>query len=95
MNKECVILIHGLGREKSSMRKVTEALKYCGFDTVNWSYDSLTDDITHIALKLIEVVELNSIYHSKIHFVTHSMGGIILRRAIKLKKISKLWDELL
>ena len=87
---DCVILIHGLGREKSSMHKMYKALNAEGFDAVNWSYNSMNDDILTVANNLAEIVELNSKYHSKINFVTHSMGGIVLRCYLKLNKNESL-----
>jgi len=37
MNSNCVILIHGLGRLKSSMTKLEKEFTAAGFDVVNWS----------------------------------------------------------
>jgi pimeloyl-ACP methyl ester carboxylesterase len=82
MKKQCVILIHGLGRGKGSMSKLSNALTKEGFDVISWSYDSMNNSITDIAILLTQVIMLNSKYHEKVHFVTHSMGGIVLRRAL-------------
>ena len=91
MKKQCVILIHGLGRGKGSMRKIAKVLSKSKFDIVNWSYDSVSKQIIDIATILGQVIMMNSKYHDKVHFVTHSMGGIILRRALdKLCDFNKL-----
>ncbi|NGX45422.1 MAG: hypothetical protein K940chlam2_00576 [Chlamydiae bacterium] len=57
-----------------------------GYQTVNWSYPSKEGTIGEHALYLN--LKLQEIAHErpgeKIHFVTHSLGGIVLRTAINL-----------
>ncbi len=89
MNSNCVILLHGLGRLKSSMGKLEQAFINAGFDVVNWSYPSTKLNITNIAYKLYDVVKMNSGY-SNVYFVTHSLGGIVVRRMMKIFKIKNL-----
>ena len=60
MNSNCVILVHGLGRLKSSMSKLEKAFIAAGFDVVNWSYASTKLNITDIAHKLYDVFKINS-----------------------------------
>jgi pimeloyl-ACP methyl ester carboxylesterase len=77
---ECVVMLHGLGRTELSMSRIESELKKDGFLVVNETYPSLTNDI----LKLSEVVgsgiaSCRASGASTIHFVTHSMGGILVR----------------
>ncbi|MCP4763186.1 MAG: alpha/beta hydrolase [archaeon] len=90
MNLNCVILIHGLGRLKSSMTKLEKAFTNAGFDVVNWSYSSTKLNITDIAHKLYDVVKTNSENYSNVYFVTHSLGGIVVRRMMAIYKINNL-----
>lgn len=82
--KETVILIHGMMRTGRSMRRVGEFLAQYDYNIVNCSYEStktvneITDELFKALAPFIEVA-------SKVHFVTHSLGGIILRNAFKDK----------
>lgn len=77
---DCVVLLHGLGRTKYSMRAIERELRKEGYLTVNNSYPSRQQQID----KLTEVVEkgiigCNGLGAREIHFVTHSLGGILVR----------------
>ena len=78
---ESVILLHGLGDVKLSMLKLESALKNEGYMTKNIGYSSTGETIESLAGKeLTEIVErYKKIGIEKIHFVTHSMGGLIVR----------------
>lgn len=78
---ESVILLHGLGDVKLSMLKLEHALKEEGYTTRNIGYSTTGETIESLAgRELSEVVErYKKIGFSKIHFVTHSMGGLIVR----------------
>lgn len=90
MKSNCVILIHGLGRTKSSMKKLEKKLKRNNYKVINWSYSSLTKDLTELAFELYTKHEIAKISHDKIFFVTHSLGGIIVRRMMSIFNINKL-----
>ncbi len=80
-NNESVILLHGLGDVKLSMLKLENALKDEGYTTKNIGYSTIGETIESLADKeLSEVIErYKKIGFDKIHFVTHSMGGLIVR----------------
>jgi pimeloyl-ACP methyl ester carboxylesterase len=78
---ECVVLLHGLNRSWRAMRPMAEALQEAGFATVNVDYPSQSGTIEDIApvavgLGLHDCRETGA---TRIHFVTHSLGGILLR----------------
>jgi hypothetical protein len=79
-----VILIHGLGRFKGSMENLALAFRNKMFDVVNFSYLSLAIDISEAAKKLNEVVCMNASGKKSVHLVSHSLGGIVVRRMMKL-----------
>lgn len=81
--KECVILLHGLGRTKEVMNKIYKALEETDFDLINLSYNSITKDISSIADNLNELLISKKDEYQKFSFVTHSLGGIVLRRMLK------------
>ena len=80
LENETVIILHGLGRTQRSMAKIARAVKGQGYHVVNINYASRKDDLnTIIETRLKPIVEAN-IVAKKVHFVTHSMGGILVRK---------------
>ena len=78
---ECVILLHGLGRSNWSMGKLSDYLVQKGYRTLNVNYPSTSKTIEEIArTDLQTTIDLSRRSGcNMIHFVTHSMGGIIVR----------------
>ena len=79
--QEGVVLLHGLCRTDSSMKKMAKQLERAGFIVENVAYPSRTDSIAELSDDAIgSVLESASLKGCpKIHFVTHSMGGILVR----------------
>ena len=79
-----VVCIHGFMRGKYCMKALEYKLERKGVDAINWLYPSKKKLIAEHAEDL--VVQLNKIAEEKpseeINFVTHSLGGIILRAAL-------------
>jgi pimeloyl-ACP methyl ester carboxylesterase len=80
MSGEAVILIHGMARSSASMHKLKRHLELerDGFKTFSFSYPSMQVDIAQSAEYLCSVIDsLEGI--DRIHFVVHSMGGLVVR----------------
>ncbi len=82
---ECVILLHGLGRTRHSMAKIEERLKALGYMTVNHGYPSTTENIQELArIHVSDAVNCcGNQSTNKIHFITHSLGGILVRQYLQ------------
>lgn len=89
-NNEAVILLHGLARKASSMKKLERALKENGYQVVNVDYPSTKHDIEALADWSIGNAIKKVGPNSKIHFVTHSMGGILVRQFLRQYKMHNL-----
>ena len=89
---EGVILLHGLCRTDQSMAKMATRLEQEGFVVVNVDYPSRTAAIETLASEVIGTAlrDPKLAQTDKIHFVTHSMGGILVRQYLKHGTIDRL-----
>lgn len=75
-----VILLHGLARTARSMQKLEKALQHAGYQTLNINYPSRKFNIASLSENVIGQALQQLPVSAKIHFVTHSLGGILLRQ---------------
>lgn len=89
---ECVILLHGLARTDASMGKMGDDLKANGYRVINVDYPSRKETIEVLAVKYIDqaVERCRDSPVKRIHFVTHSMGGILIRYYQSKKPLEEL-----
>ena len=74
---DCVVLLHGLARSEVSLVAIEEVLQRRGYRVVNEGYPSRDASIAELVANVGAAVELCG--DAPVHFVTHSMGGILLR----------------
>jgi triacylglycerol lipase len=79
MNREHVVLLHGLARTSGSMKELEQALSREGYEVWNIDYSSRKYGISEIAGIVRKEIISKTRNAEKVHFVTHSMGGIIVR----------------
>jgi len=74
---DCVVLLHGLARTDASMRVLEEVLVYHGYHVINDGYPSQEAPVS----ELVTYVERSAAQcgDERLHFVTHSLGGILVR----------------
>lgn len=79
-----VVLVHGFMRSSLNMGLINHYLKKDGWQTTNWSYPSRDKIIEEHAQDLcVYLKEIAKQQPGKpIHFVTHSMGGLVVRTAL-------------
>jgi triacylglycerol lipase len=93
---ECVVLLHGLARTSSSMADIENALSADGYIVANIGYKSRSASIEELAPLAVQ----QGLEHCEgegdgeditaIHFVTHSLGGILVRYYLSGNEIEKL-----
>jgi len=77
--RDCVILIHGLGRTPLSMMGLEWTLERAGYQVVNLRYPSRRFTVEQLADDYLDKAIAAQNQIGRIHFVTHSLGGIVLR----------------
>jgi len=90
--KDYVVLVHGFLRTAKSMEKIEEILSQEGYEVININYPPAGDKIEFISNHYLkEILEEKCTDKSKkINFVTHSMGGIIVRYFLANNKLKNL-----
>jgi len=79
--RELVVVLHGLNVTHHTMRRIARALDEAGYNVVNRTYPSRAMTFERIATEwLPELLDAhNAGAAPRVHFVTHSMGGIVVR----------------
>jgi hypothetical protein len=87
---EYVILLHGLARSANSMKKMSKALETAGYLTINVNYCSTQYQVEKLAEEVITKALAACPKEAKINFVTHSMGGILVRQFLSNNVIKNM-----
>lgn len=80
--REEVVLLHGLGRRASSMELLASRLRDAGFVVHNLAYSSRQGDPATLLAELSVKIEACCAHAERLHFVGHSLGGILARAHI-------------
>ena len=80
---DCVILLHGMARGKTSFAVLELVLNNAGYHVVNNAYPSTIAEVEVLADIAIprDIAECGD--KEPVHFITHSLGGIVLRAGLE------------
>lgn len=81
-----VVLLHGLARTENSMDDMQKTLQAQGLDTCNVAYPSRHHPIEALVTEhLLPAIDACFDNDNKRHFVTHSLGGILVRKMAEME----------
>lgn len=79
-----VVLVHGLGRTSRSLVLLERRLAAEGYRVVSFDYPSTLEPFDYLVDSLATVVrECCRAGDEPVHFVTHSMGGVLVRALLR------------
>ncbi len=81
-NGETVVVLHGLARSSASMSHMVRALEKAGYHVCNIAYPSREHSIEVLTTQFVAPAVRTCLSNKtdQAHFVTHSMGGVIVRQ---------------
>jgi pimeloyl-ACP methyl ester carboxylesterase len=82
--KHLVMLVHGLGRSAGAFTVLEDSLRRDGYETANVNYPSTRLSIAEHADNLERIIDSFEKVET-ISFVTHSLGGLIVRNLLSRK----------
>lgn len=88
VQNECVVLVHGLNRGDGSLFLIERLLAAAGYQAVNLDYPSRSATVEDLVGYLDDAVA--ACEDKTVNFITHSLGGILVRGWIGTKDKSNL-----
>lgn len=90
-DKDLVVLLHGLGRSPAVMWLLASRLEDAGFQTVRVGYASLQDTPGQILADVSRQINACCVRKTRqVHFVGHSLGGLLVRAYLKKNRVPNL-----
>lgn len=86
-----MVLLHGLARTSGSMKAIKKVFDASGYQVINVGYPSRHKTVEELAPLAVEQLGYSRCKpDSTVHFVTHSMGGILVRYYLQHNKLASL-----
>ena len=96
VNKETVVVIHGLGRSNSAMWLLASRLEDAGYFVKRVGYRSFGKTPTEINAEIAKQInDCCSNNENDVHFVGHSLGGLLIRAYLQENQVKNLGQVVL
>ena len=90
-SKELVVLLHGLARSKTAMWRLASRIEEAGYAVARIGYRSLDVPPEEILQNIGRQIDLCCVKHpNTIHFVGHSLGGLLIRAYLDKRRPDQL-----
>jgi dienelactone hydrolase len=90
-DKEIIVLLHGLGRNNTSMWLLASRFRDAGYFVQRVEYRSLHEDTDEILADISSQINQCCQQHEyKVHFVGHSLGGLMVRAYLQHNRVDNL-----
>ncbi len=95
--EESVIVIHGFARRARSMNQLADKIHKAGYEVRNVDYDSINQSLDNIKEDIFRKFDqyISENPDKKIHFVGHSLGGLLIRAYLDQAKVDNLGSVIL
>lgn len=91
VQKEHVVILHGIYRSSKHMEKLEIALEKAGYGVLNLDYPSTKRDLSGLTDFIADKIRKNVPENAKkVHFIGYSMGGLLVRSVINADKPENL-----
>ena len=90
-DREVVVLLHGLGRNNMAMWLLAQRLEDAGFHVERIGYSSLNVSPDEILEEVSNQIDsCCSRHHKTVHYVGHSLGGLLIRAYLQERRPGNL-----
>ena len=85
---DLIVLLHGIGHSRWNMYAAERAMRRAGFSVLNLTYPSRRQNIDALTKFVHERLTQKNAWGSegRVHFLTHSMGGLVARAYLEKYK---------
>ncbi|MFY0641227.1 MAG: hypothetical protein JXR16_09290 [Bermanella sp.] len=91
---ELVVLAHGLGRSDWAMRKFEKRLKETGYKVCSLNYSTIGENVESVLTETRNQINACVVGAPKIHFIGHSLGGLVIRAYLQNNQDAQLNTKL-
>lgn len=91
---ELVVLVHGLGRSDWAMWKFEDRLETAGYKVCTLDYPTIGESVDSVMQETSTQINACIVSAPKIHFVGHSLGGLVIRAYLQNNKTLLEQDRL-
>lgn len=90
MPRDTVVLLHGLGRASGAMDYLAGRLDKAGYEVIGIDYPSRKLPANALLALIRQQVISCCAYKRRVHFVGHSLGGLLIRGLLEARPLNNL-----